>query len=127
MTAEDARLKIVEVDLGRLTKIKRSDTLNDIRIIIKNSGDRIGIVRAVFINEKKHEKFFTSHNIGTLRGFNTKAYSLSPAGFVPAHSFMEIVLDRDIEKIESIGVEIENGEIIYWDLEDVYTDPKSNQ
>ena len=120
ITAQDANLKIVEVDLGRFTEIKRSDTLNDIRIIIKNSGDKIGIVRSVFINEKKYDKFFTSHNIGTLRGFiSDKPYLLSPAGFVPANSFMEIVLERENKKIESIGVEIENGKIIYWYIKDV--------
>nr|VFK29590.1 MAG: hypothetical protein BECKLPF1236A_GA0070988_107481 [Candidatus Kentron sp. LPFa]VFK36871.1 MAG: hypothetical protein BECKLPF1236C_GA0070990_107131 [Candidatus Kentron sp. LPFa] len=66
------------------------------RIVIKNSGDKIGLITSVILNGIEHKSFYASHVVG-LREKQKAQYEYVPAGYCPGNGYYEIKV-RDVAK-----------------------------
>lgn len=99
---EKAKLEIIDAE-------KHDKTA---RIIIKNSGDKIGLITSVKLNGKEHKSFYASHVVG-LKEKQKKQYEYVPAGYCPGNGYCEIKVCDVAKPISMITLYTDVGRITF--------------
>lgn len=126
VSRSEAKLKIVEAQIFQYTDstykkpVISGDTNTDsayekLRIIIKNEGDKRGIITAVLIDGHRYDSFSASHVVG-LKEKQKFQYEYVPAGYCPGNNFSEVQIRNPAKDINKIVLEIEDQKSVEFNF-----------